>query len=1373
MADDTTLTQMNIDFEALDAFKNFYGAYTRLEEGLRGDDILNALGQQRGNLLKRYLGTNDIAKLAMLDFGVSYLSQPQLSPAYRRRELFIHLAHYTRACWDYQYSHSVHDKPDVRDLVLKDKKAEIKDLVRKDQKKLAAFFDLYRDNDLLPFLMNAVLSSDTVFPESGQLFFMRWLEERGIDATNLPKPAPLQPVWEAFMTAPAGQDVAETEALTDDFVRTEFGKRFSPASSTNLIAAHNVASWVKAWQARIRENIGEKAEVFTGFAHLLDQNVHPEIRRHDLIATLIVGTPVLYTRYKSQEFNRAHEITLTPDELRAVQIVMRKAMGRRPGILATLFDAAHELGMLPHVLFIMDQGNTFFPGNGRRDLERWAQKNGVDLDRLPPPPVLQGITQDMLTASTKFEPYVAVTQADVDGEVSWAEKVAAEAADCGPRFILEQYRKRFKIAPGDMMHKAEMEAAFVELKKTQNIGGFNYLLNENVHPEVRRHDLLVTLVLTSHELYSLGRELEGGDPLAMTKSRYRKQAGFLKAALFSAQGQADLFEAARRLDMLPYIRSIMMQADSLFPKNAQQKFDAWIVAQGIDWDALPPPPELQLITRDMLFGNAPAPAAATAHIVVDAEFMFHQFDTCFRINETGERLKAMQNWLTGTWRDVMGAMRKTDLKYLLDDAHHPEIRKHELFGLMILGSYKLYAGFQEREGRAVPSKGGYEDQFGYVRASLMSPETRLTLFDAAHRFDMLPYLLFALDQKDTVFPKTMRRELEAWSAEQGIDLHNLPPPVELKSWRYDMVFSDAPALAAEEEAAPAPEPEPEQQGMTLDFFREQYLVGFQIDEADPQRLEAIKARILGINKDDILHPELRRHVMMSNGVSSSLGLYNLVKKDDAPPVSRTNFQKRFQPIKSTILSPGDRRELFTALAQLDMLPYMAFFLEQKDSFFPKAVKREFEAWIAEQGIDLAALPIRPLQALTYDMLFDYPPKPAEEQVVEEAPVVPDDVEEIVVDVPDAADETQSEEPVEAEEPLHNHPVPPRNLRVIDVDELFSHGKGDDLLAREVTVERERSDIPKEPEYRWYTILSALNDVGIANEQITAYRLGDAYLFDIKARGERAQVYVEDYYSVYVIRDDNFHPGKLPLHRSESDKVKKDRNELDGGKPEYLLDRDDVWIFRLNNSNQVRNDLEAYIFTPKEDIAPQVKRIVSWANKGSRIAHSFAATVIATGALPKTTDRSKVVHGGLAQTIGATFSKASSALNDERVFFADEAAVVTSFTDLWRTLIKDAPMLQRFLHRDPLDLNRIIRDCDAIIEQHGAVLAPDFFDILKEERILVGGRVAEEIDFALGYGLLDTHPEFVGRDADAPHSLEALQTFLLARRDEQRGKAYNY
>lgn len=341
----------------------------------------------------------------------------------------------------------------------------------------------------------------------------------------------------------------------------------------------------------------------------------------------------------------------------------------------------------------------------------------------------------------------------------------------------------------------------------------------------------------------------------------------------------------------------------------------------------------------------------------------------------------------------------------------------------------------------------------------------------------------------------------------------------------------------------------------------------------------------------------------------------------------------------------------------------------------------------------------------------------------------------------------------------NEPQLPEELRrkIIHVDAPTEWGDGDDLLSSDQG-QKEPTERPKGPEFRWHTVLNALKDVGITNEQIRRiYRLSPSeHLFDIQGPAGRAQVLVDDYKEVFVIRDEEF-KGKadLPFHRSPTYKTE-DGNHL------YLLDRSDVWKFAIHNPEQLKDDLAEYVLQPASGLKEQVKHKMSWAsdNRGMQLEASIIATVIATGDIPKASGAARRVRyefGPLAKIKSATHAKGNDALSKRSIPMFNQRGL-TSNRAVWNAAVKAEPELESFYRAQPIQVQDLFRTvANNIIHGRDVKDMSDAFGT-------VAGRTEKQVSLALQYdGIPSINAVLAEQDKEdaEPHNVVDLDSFIEA------------
>ena len=406
---------------------------------------------------------------------------------------------------------------------------------------------------------------------------------------------------------------------------------------------------------------------------------------------------------------------------------------------------------------------------------------------------------------------------------------------------------------------------------------------------------------------------------------------------------------------------------------------------------------------------------------------------------------------------------------------------------------------------------------------------------------------------------------------------------------------------------------------------------------------------------------------------------------------------------------------------------------KQTGFHPKVVEA-FKDWASSNKVDLENLK-EPAHVEEVDAVFkpEYLERLEQAQIETEQPSLSPETE---ITVLTAEQEADDESNSIRQASNSNIPQIPADIKVVNVDDLYRYGDGDDLISREVSP-KEKETVEKDPEFRWHMVLNILGDLGIKNNEITAYRMNDTYLIDINNDRTRAQILVEDYHAVFVIRDPDFSIDKLPLHRSESDELRKakDRGELDDDTL-YLLDRRDTWMFSKHNDEQFRKDLETYVLTPADKLETQVKRKVAWANKGSFLVHTFMAEVMRHGVVPKTNDQRTVFEvGKLAKLCSATPSRMYAALRSGG-FDSLSAAGVNTLNTLFNHCAEKYPLFRTFRNTSPLDPYELVSDIRKVYRDFPDILA----DIgnsktFAELDIYFCDKTMEQINLALEYEAL--------------------------------------
>lgn len=434
--------------------------------------------------------------------------------------------------------------------------------------------------------------------------------------------------------------------------------------------------------------------------------------------------------------------------------------------------------------------------------------------------------------------------------------------------------------------------------------------------------------------------------------------------------------------------------------------------------------------------------------------------------------------------------------------------------------------------------------------------------------------------------------------------------------------------------------------------------------------------------------------------------------------------------KASKNSSREYRYIFRAAEEFNLLPYLKIVIEAEDTLAPKGMQNAFQKWARKKAIDLnltelveSGPHIEPLRSI-----FKEGQQPTLTASLTDNSKNTDTNQ--VADVGEVVEFGNIITPVDTP----NYPAIPKGIKVIDIDDIVRDGDGDKMLSIP-SGEKVDEHLPKEPEFRWHKILDLLGDIEIRNEQInTIYRMDDTHLIDLETYAGRAQILVSDYSEIFIIRDQGFKQEKLPFYKSPSSAHYQDPT-FDDESIEYLLDRADVWTFKLMNDEYARDELKKHVFTPPELLEEQAKHRVSWGNKGEALERSIITTVVKTGTLPKTTDKARIQDGPLSNVQGATYAKVSSALTrDATAKFAETDT--RSIRAVWDRAVEDQPILKSFFNQASINEEKILPSIQNIIDEHGFAIEEGDFELMNDGNgIFIAGCQAQKIQTALRYGVL--------------------------------------
>lgn len=327
-------------------------------------------------------------------------------------------------------------------------------------------------------------------------------------------------------------------------------------------------------------------------------------------------------------------------------------------------------------------------------------------------------------------------------------------------------------------------------------------------------------------------------------------------------------------------------------------------------------------------------------------------------------------------------------------------------------------------------------------------------------------------------------------------------------------------------------------------------------------------------------------------------------------------------------------------------------------------------------------------------------------------------------------------PIENIEPEPDQPI--NDIPVIEVHNIIDQETSETVIKPHHPSSLPHHTVSNTPEERWKTIGQTILSLDIHPKDITLYYAENGkrkvHLFDIILDKKKSQVIVEDNHAIFVLKDDHFQQTDLPYHRSHKDI--KETQDISSVGQLCLLDRSDVWKFAFRSEENIRAQLKQYLFTAKEQLHEQEKHTVSWANKARMFQNSFLSTLIATGTIPSTTDKTPITKGLLKNVAGATFSKGYGALQRQTMKkFRDKS--IHSYSGMWNNIIEEHPILETFLDApNPTTIDSIKAGCQKIISEYNVAIHGDWIEIFADDNVTISGHSPIAIEFALASKIID-------------------------------------
>lgn len=202
-----------------------------------------------------------------------------------------------------------------------------------------------------------------------------------------------------------------------------------------------------------------------------------------------------------------------------------------------------------------------------------------------------------------------------------------------------------------------------------------------------------------------------------------------------------------------------------------------------------------------------------------------------------------------------------------------------------------------------------------------------------------------------------------------------------------------------------------------------------------------------------------------------------------------------------------------------------------------------------------------------------------------------------------------------------------------------------------------------------------------------YNLIDVEMHD----GSRSRIAVCDYlgHTTYVERDAPPTKDEDVLLKTELRKNKK------------------VWTALHVTNRQWTGRIQELLFTPVDKLDPEIKNRSYWHSLKGVLVESFAATVMATGTLPASADKTAIIYGPLAGR--TTWSRAYQALHRGAMAGTEQR---TTFNKLFEELAQGSlACLQKFINRPAISEDHIKQACSAFRREWDTALDKPFLELL--------------------------------------------------------------